>query len=39
MEKHVIALERHNLPELEIIERLVATVGPEAIEADVRRLS
>lgn len=39
MEKHVIALERHNLPELEIIERLVATVGPEAFEADVRRLS
>ncbi len=39
MEKHVTALERHNLRELEIIERLAATVGPEAFEADVRRLS
>lgn len=39
MEKHVIALVRHNLPQLEIIERLVATVGPEAFDADVRRLS
>lgn len=39
MEKRIIALERHNLPELEIIERLAATVGPEAFEADVRRLS
>lgn len=39
MDKHIIALERRNLAELEVIERLVVETGAEAFEADVRRLS
>ncbi len=39
MEKHVIGLERHNLDELEVIERLASTIGLEAFESDVQRLA
>ncbi|HEJ1055600.1 TPA: hypothetical protein SLP05_003178 [Pseudomonas putida] len=39
MNKHIIALERRNLAELEVIERLVVETGAEAFEADARRLS
>lgn len=39
MEKPVISLERRNLAELEVIERLAVAMGGEAFEADVRRLS
>lgn len=39
MERHVISLERHNLPELEVVERLAATLGAEAFEVEVQRLA
>lgn len=39
MEKHVRTLGRDNLSELESVERLVASIGPAAFEADVRFLS
>ncbi|WP_253278718.1 hypothetical protein, partial [Pseudomonas syringae group genomosp. 3] len=39
MELHVRTLGRDNLSELESVERLVTSIGPEAFEADVRRLS
>lgn len=39
MEQHVRTLGRENLSELESVERLVTSIGPEAFEADVRRLS
>lgn len=39
MESRVIALERRNQAELEVIERLTVAIGAEAFEADVRRLS
>ena len=39
MEQCIVGLERHNLTELEIIERLVATIGVEAFEVEVQRLA
>lgn len=39
MEQHVRTLGRNNLSELESVERLVTSIGPEAFEADVQRLS
>lgn len=39
MEQHIRTLGRDNLSELESVERLVTSIGPEAFEADVRRLS
>lgn len=39
MEKHVIGLERQNLAELEVVERLADSVGIEAFEAEVLRLA
>jgi hypothetical protein len=39
MEQHVRTLGRDNLSELESVERLVASIGPAAFEADVRFLS
>ena len=39
MEKHVIGLERGNLAELEIVERLVAAIGILKFEADAQRLA
>lgn len=39
MEKHVIGLERQNLAELEVVERLAGSIGIEAFEADVLRLA
>lgn len=38
MERHVIGLERHNIDELEVIERLAQTLGREAFERDVSLL-
>lgn len=39
MEQHVRTLGRDNLSELESVERLLASIGPAAFEADVRFLS
>ncbi|MEB3438069.1 hypothetical protein U8291_13700 [Pseudomonas sp. A2] len=39
MEKRVIGLERHNLAELEVVERLAAKLGPVTFEAEVSLLS
>lgn len=39
MEQYVRTLGRDNLSELESVERFVTSIGPEAFEADVRRLS
>ncbi len=39
MERYVISLERHNLPELHVVERLAATLGAEAFEVEVQRLA
>jgi hypothetical protein len=39
MDKHVIGLERQNLAELEVVERLAGSIGIEAFEADVLRLA
>lgn len=39
MERHVIGLERQNIDELEIVERLAAAIGAEAFEADVAHLA
>lgn len=39
MERHAIGLERHNIDELEIVDRLAATIGAEAFEADVAHLA
>jgi len=39
MEQHVRTLGRDNLLELESVERLIASIGPAAFEADVRLLS
>lgn len=38
MERHVNGLERHNISELEVVERLAAAIGGEAFEADVAML-
>ena len=38
MEKHVIGLERRNLAELEVVERLAAAIGAVAFEAEVSML-
>ncbi|MBW1250976.1 hypothetical protein I7860_30375 [Pseudomonas tolaasii] len=38
MEKHVIGLERRNLAELEVVERLAAAIGAVAFEAEVSLL-
>ncbi|MBF8742088.1 hypothetical protein [Pseudomonas guariconensis] len=39
MEKHVISLERQNLSELEVVERLVSAIGDEAFEREAQRLA
>jgi hypothetical protein len=39
MEQCVVGLERHNLAELEVVERLAAKLGAEAFEAEVSLLS
>lgn len=39
MKTHVVALERHNLSELEVIQRLADTIGIDAFEADVSCLA
>lgn len=39
MKTHVVALERHNLGELEVIERLADTIGIQAFEANVSGLA
>ncbi|WP_445672836.1 hypothetical protein [Pseudomonas inefficax] len=38
MERHIIGLERHNIDELEVVERLAAAIGSEAFEVDVAQL-
>lgn len=38
-EQHVIALERGNLGELEVIERWASELGTEAFESEVQRLA
>lgn len=38
MERHVIGLERHNIVELDVVERLAAAIGREAFELDVAQL-
>jgi hypothetical protein len=39
MERHVIALERHNLHELEAVEQLATELGAEAFEAVAMELA
>jgi len=39
MEEHVISLERRNLAELEVVERLASTFGNDAFEREAQRLA
>lgn len=39
MEKHVISLDRQNVAELEVIERLATTIGIEEFEREMQRLA
>lgn len=39
MEQHVVDLGQHNLAELEVVERLVVSIGVEAFEMEVQRLA